>query len=1018
MSRTTVTLALLALASAALAEAPKPVDDRLEITLFAEHPTIVTPTGIDVDHAGRVWAIESNTHFPPDGYQRHDSDRLYVMQDTDGDGRADDVKVFADGFTHTMSVAVRPVWLSPVKSRESRVESQNEGTTQADASASARQVFLAERSTIWLLEDLDDDLKCDRRTKLIRLETPGNYPHNGLAGFAFDAMGWMYFGFGENLGAKYTVHGSDGTKLVGGGEGGNVYRCRPDGSKLQLWATGFWNPHASCVDAFGRLFTVDNDPDSRPPCRLLHVVEGGDYGFKFKNGRKGLHPFTSWNGEVPGTLPMVAGTGEAPSGIVAYESDGLPEDYLGNLLVTSWGDHRIDRFRLEPKGASFTSVAEPIVQGDDEFRPVGLATAPDGSLLCTDWVKRDYKLHGHGRIWRIQWKDRPETNVEDLAAISGASTDHELERLVRSRRLDVRRTAAEVLGDRAKGRALLERLLSDNEQSNRTRSAAFDALLGDESARETLEERLKTRSSFRRIASAVLATPLEVRSEERGDGEFDLLELTEPEKLAAISLMDRFALSLEPSQTKERRRLRRRQAKLSWNLDEMDTFALGAAVAWYRTDKHAAAPEFTEEIAANLSFFAFDRSGQYSVRSFTRHPEGFRLANLLTARTLVPKSVDNARDGLASASASMRRVAVQWAAEENLKELRPQVAAVLESPGVTPDLFRATIAALQMLDGVDPKEIDRTPPTQYVMSLVRDTERPANVRALALRMLGDGAGRDPKAKFDAALAKELLASDSPTLRLETVRTLQSVADPFAAKLARSVAADEKADAMLRAEAVVAIGRDPGSSRDLLLELLAGDDATLTREALRSLRPLVAEDVEMQKAIAAIDDDGLKEAVALARGEKPDLTEEAGLPEGGDAAAGRRLFFHASGPGCAECHTVDGRGGQVGPDLSLITRTADRAKLAESILQPSKEVAPQYTNWSFVMTDGKVRSGMILRQTRKLFEIGTPEGERVEFSSDLVETREPQKTSVMPDKLRERMTSAEFRDLLAYLESLK
>ena len=78
------------------------------------------------------------------------------------------------------------------------------------------------------------------------------------------------------------------------------------------------------------LFAVDNDPDSRPPCRLLHIVEGGDYGYRFRNGRKGVHPFTAWNGELPGTLPMVAGTGEAPCGVLSYEADNLPEDYRGS----------------------------------------------------------------------------------------------------------------------------------------------------------------------------------------------------------------------------------------------------------------------------------------------------------------------------------------------------------------------------------------------------------------------------------------------------------------------------------------------------------------------------------------------------------------------------------------------------------------------------------------------------------------------------------------------------------------
>ena len=122
-------------------------------------------------------------------------------------------------------------------------------------------------------------------------------------------------------------------------------------------ATGFWNPFHLCFDAFDRLFAVDNDPDSRPPCRLMHIVPDGDYGYRFRNGRKGVHPFTAWNGELPGTLPMTAGTGEAPSGMLAYESDHAAGRVSGRrCLVTSWGDHRIDRFRLEPHGASFRAI--------------------------------------------------------------------------------------------------------------------------------------------------------------------------------------------------------------------------------------------------------------------------------------------------------------------------------------------------------------------------------------------------------------------------------------------------------------------------------------------------------------------------------------------------------------------------------------------------------------------------------------------------------------------------------------
>ncbi|MBI3863817.1 MAG: hypothetical protein HY290_18160, partial [Planctomycetia bacterium] len=76
---------------------PKSTDPRVKVELFAEHPQVVTPTGIDVDSRGRVWAVESNTHFPPEGYKGHPTDRVLVMSDTDGDGKADRTVVFTDG---------------------------------------------------------------------------------------------------------------------------------------------------------------------------------------------------------------------------------------------------------------------------------------------------------------------------------------------------------------------------------------------------------------------------------------------------------------------------------------------------------------------------------------------------------------------------------------------------------------------------------------------------------------------------------------------------------------------------------------------------------------------------------------------------------------------------------------------------------------------------------------------------------------------------------------------------------
>jgi putative membrane-bound dehydrogenase-like protein len=356
-------------------EIPKPavLDDRLVVELVAAEPVLNTPTGMTVDAKGRVWVIESNTHFPPKNYKGRPTDRILIFEDFAADGHAQKVTTFAEGFRYSMGIGF--------------------GKTG--------DLYLATRWEVYRWHG--QPALEQRRDSIVKLDTKGNYPHNGLSGFAFDADGNVYFGMGENLGAPYSLVGSDGTTIKDT-EGGKVFRCRPDGSKLERIATGFWNPFHLCFDPMGRLFAVDNDPDSRPPCRLIHVVPGADYGFKFRNGRKGLHPFTAWNGELPGTLPMVCGTGEAPSGVLSYVHAAFPAEYLGTLLGTSWGDHILQRFALEAKGASFTSKPETIVKGGENFRPVGIGQAPDGSVFFTDWVDRSYELHGKGRLWRLRAK--------------------------------------------------------------------------------------------------------------------------------------------------------------------------------------------------------------------------------------------------------------------------------------------------------------------------------------------------------------------------------------------------------------------------------------------------------------------------------------------------------------------------------------------------------------------------------------------------------------------------------------
>lgn len=376
---------LLAIGNLNAADVRVPVcaDSRLELTLIAAEPDIVTPIGTAIDKRGRVFVVESHTHFPKPDYPGPKYDRVKLWTDTNHDGKPDMFSIFAEGFHHAMNLAFAP-----------------DGA-----------LYLVYRNGVIRLEDKDGDGVSESRLDVLKMETAGDYPHNGLGGITFSPDGWLYVAQGENLGEGYTLKGTDGSSHSGKGEGGNIFRCRPDGSRLQLVATGFWNPFALAFYGKQFLLAVDNDPDSRPPNRLLDVVMHGDYGFKFRLGRNGLHPFQSWNGELPGTLPMVSGTGEAASSILPCDRTSFPAEYRDAVIITAAWDHQIEVHHPKPFGASLRADRETLVHGDESFRPVALAAAPDGSVYFSDWVDESYNVHGKGRLWRLaaRTKTKPGT---------------------------------------------------------------------------------------------------------------------------------------------------------------------------------------------------------------------------------------------------------------------------------------------------------------------------------------------------------------------------------------------------------------------------------------------------------------------------------------------------------------------------------------------------------------------------------------------------------------------------------
>jgi putative heme-binding domain-containing protein len=115
--------------------------------------------------------------------------------------------------------------------------------------------------------------------------------------------------------------------------------------------------------------------------------------------------------------------------------------------------------------------------------------------------------------------------------------------------------------------------------------------------------------------------------------------------------------------------------------------------------------------------------------------------------------------------------------------------------------------------------------------------------------------------------------------------------------------------------------------------------------------------------------------------------------------------------------VHGFGAGTGPDLSQIGKKYERATLLETILDPSKAVAPEYVAYLLETTRGQVFAGFLVEKTDKQVTLRDVEGKQIRMPADEVETFEPQKKSLMPELALRDVTAQDAADLLAFLSSL-
>lgn len=851
-------LAISSLPAAEREPQVKALQPGVRLTLVAEHPELATPTGIDVDEQGRIWAVATHTHFRPDDYVGPEHDEILIFSDFNKEGRAQKRQVFYNATDATMDLELGPDgW-----------------------------VYLAERDRILRIKDTNGDGKADVEENIAVLKSEADYPHNGLEGLAWDTKGNLVFALGENFAKPWTLTGTDGVTVKGVGEGG-IFRCTADGKQLRRIAEGFWNPFGICVRADGEIFAAENDPGERPPCRVLHIVEGGDYGYERSYGSEAHHPFVAWNGELRGTLPMIHPSGEAPCGI-------LP---LGRgLLVPSWSDHQIDFFPLTQKGASFTSKPITLVKGGRYFRPSCIAEDPTAEkqkrvyYLC-DWVDGRYQAHGYGRVWKLEIDLNQAPWVGPL----------------------------------------------------------------------DLEPPTKQAQLAASLRSGKTTYPLQKL--------FQLAQDQDP-FLAQSALQ---ALAREAS---------------NWTPQEV--------AGWKTADRIQAV------MALKLA---------------KANPEKW-----------VPMFLDDKKP-------EVQFETLRWISDYDLKAFLPLVEAKLSQSDLDYKRFEAAIATLNTLQG-KPEAGIRNP--EMLLAKVQDANSAPRIRAYALRLLptqslaAPKAGAQPVKNFPKGLTlkmlEQLLAVHDETLSLEVVRTLAG--NPVVSqKILAGIAADPRQSTNLRAEAVAGLATLAEQNADLLYQLAGNKERAVREEALRCLRSIqhTPQQVQTLKGLAVKypESKDLLEAAlnpkSLSAG-RPALTDTQAwlqalkaVPVPADPESGRRIFHHGRLANCAHCHRHGGRGNVVGPDLSSLGNKQDRTWLLKSILEPSREMAPEYQPRTIILTDGRTFTGIRLRSYVKET-IRDANGQNRTFDRSDVEAMIESPVSFMPSGLVHSLTDRELKDLIAFLES--
>lgn len=965
--------------SSDLSALPK-VPPEFEITLFASEPMVRQPCSMAFDERGRLFVGMGPQYRKPTPETPGDS--VVIVQDTDGDGRADRVKEFATGFNAIQGIS----W-------------------------HGRDLWIANAPDLTIVRDLDGDDEADEYVKVYT--DLGNLEH-GLHGLNWAPDGKLYMSKGNSKGLnqpgryapkafrdlwgvvapadvpeipspvkfskdnyRRAYHNPDDDWGLDGG----VLRCDDGGGNLEIVARGFRNPWDICFDSGFNWIGTDNDQTTGD--RVFMPFFGAHFGWN--------HPWSShWGTEshaptAPVSGPLFEGSG---TGVAYCQSPQFPPEYRGVFLVNDWllkttyvWRPQWDGALLRPVGGGFT----PFIEGGSSlFRPTDLEFGPDGALWVLGWSSgygaewKDGQLTNEGRIYRVTWRNAPPVGQSSKTARADELSIDELLQDFDSP-LPVRRINAQ------------DALVQRGAHNEEVRSRLLQRLTQSEL---TENQETWTVWSLGRIRSVDKLHELLQSYLERDSKASINLQIQSIRVLAyrakQFSQIERLSESLRLASQHSNSRVR-----------------LAAIQAIHETLQAGMVPDLLDAIHNESDATVF-YAGWQALRSLHSLKDlrellsdsraGVRRAALLGL--LETHSVPSQEVRLLAekdADAGVREVAELWLSKSGKNKPRIEGRSLQaasagathkESDPPSPTGI-ATIRNIQVSNGAAYKATPRGF-KQNSLAYIDRGYRLSNVpKELEDADLLQTANEDDNSRGSKWLSAEALLPVRVWVGMDARQrpVPKWILNSFQQELI-TANLDEGAKFVFYSRTFDAGKIQLGGNTD---DGRSGGKGNY----IVAITPLPLAKQETKSTI-----DGVMS-----------------LLDRGDRERGELLFKHNQGASCGKCHSVDRTTNGFGPNLSDMGLRSNARHIVQSIVEPSTVITEGFNQLTVITDEGQVYSGVLLEESGLSLSLGQSNGERIDIPKDSIEERKTSSVSAMPD-LSEMLTSQQVADITVYLLSLQ